>query len=156
MFVPSITICGSAMTENNQEKSSRRNFKIKIPSDLLEIVTMLEFLMQRKEMYILMCESFNKKLKQHQEKKINIMSLITPEYGDADLVVCFPDTLLAPVEAFFNPINMSIRDVAYNIVALYLIEVQAKMTTEDRKILQKIDGTRDRLFKLFHSIDTSE
>lgn len=117
---------------------------------------MLEFLMQRKEMYVMMCQSFNKKLKAHQEKKINIMSLITPEYGDGDLVVYFPDDLLAPAEAFFSPINMSLRDVAYNIVALYLIEVQEKMTKADREVLQKIDGTRDRIFKLFHSIDTNE
>lgn len=148
------------MAENNQDKSSssssRRNFKIKIPTDLLEIVTTLEFLMQRKEMYVLMCKSFNKKLKEHQEKKIDIMKLITPEYGDGELIVYFPEDLLVPVEAFFNPLNMSIRDVAYNIVTLYLTEVQENMTKSDREVLQKIDGTRQRLFKLFHAIDTEE
>lgn len=145
------------MTRDQKATSAgRRNFKIKIPTDLLEIVTTLEFLMQRKEMYVMMCKSFNKKLKQHQEKKIDIMKLITPEYGDGELLVYFPEDLLVPVEAFFNPLHMSIRDVACNIVILYLTEVQESMTKSDREVLQKIDGTRERLFKLFHAVDTDE
>jgi hypothetical protein len=81
------------------------------------------------------------------------MSLITPEYGEGELIVYFPEDLLAPVEAHFNPLNMSIRDVAYNIVAIYLIELHQKMTKADRETLQKIEGMRNRVFELFHSIE---
>lgn len=143
---------------DNQEKSSssRRNFKIKIPIDLLEIVTTLEFVMQRKEMYVLMCQRFNKKLKDHQDKKINIMTMITPEYGEGDLVVYFPEDLLAPAEALASSISMNLRDIVANIVRLYLVEVQEKMSKADREVLQKVNGTRERVFTIFHSIDTNE
>jgi hypothetical protein len=146
------------MSRKKQENStsSRRNFKIKIPVELLEIVTTLEFLMQKKEMYVFMCQGFNKKLKDHQEKKINIMELITPEYGQGELIVYFPDDLLAPVEAFASSINMNLRDIVANIVRLYLIEVQEKISKADREVLQKIDATRDRVFKLFHSINKND
>jgi hypothetical protein len=144
------------MAENNPEKSSRRNFKIKIGAELLEIVTMLEFLMQRKEMYVLMCQSFNKKLREYQEQNLSILPLLNPEYGEGELIVYFPEDLLAPSEAFANAISMNLRDIVYNMVTMYLIEVQKKMAKEDREVIQKIAGTRERLFDLFHSLKVTE
>lgn len=129
----------------DERTTTRRNFKVKLPDELMELVMLLEGVMQRKEMYEDMRQHMLALFAAHQGDEQTLLKSFCIERGKRDLLVYLTEQQLGPLDVFSEAHEVALKDLVYNMVLLYLTRLRADLTAHDLKLVQELPQLRARV-----------